>query len=78
MQPSRPVGAPSLRLDQHFAADLPGAELGKGRRGFCERTDRINHWSEFSGGRPFEGRLDVGAVAPVTADQALLFHEERP
>lgn len=65
-------------FDEDLAEGGAGAEVGEGLGGFGEGVDAIDDGLEFAGGGPFEGGLDVGAVAAVAADEPLLLHEERP
>lgn len=66
------------RRDEQFAEHLAAAEFGEGGGGFCQREERINHRSELAFGGPFQGSDDVGAIATVAADEALLFHKDAP
>src|SRR6202012_5723083 len=46
--------------------------------GAVEGEDAVDDGFQFAGGGPLEGGLDVGTVAAVAADEAVLFHEEGP
>ena len=57
---------------------MAGTEFGEGGGGLGQRESGVDDGFDFPGGGPIEGGDDVGAVAAVAADEALLFHEERP
>ncbi len=52
--------------------------MGKGFGGLVQGKNCIDDRLQFSGGGPFERGLDVGAISPIAADEALLLHEEWP
>src|SRR5438309_834661 len=71
-------GGGFVGFDEDFAEGGAGAEVGEGLGGFGEGENAVDDGLEFAGGGPFEGGLDIGAVAAVAADEPLLFHEEWP
>ena len=43
-----------------------------------QRIDGINHRLQLAGRGPLKSFLDVGTIAAIAADEAMLFDEERP
>ena len=65
-------------FDEDFAEDVAGSQMREGVGGAVEGKDGVNDGFQAAFGGPFEGHEDVGAVAAVAADEALLLHEKGP
>ena len=66
------------RADENFSKYRPIAQRGEGALGFDQGKNLMNGRTQFAQGRPFQSGAQIGAIAPVASDQAMLFHKEWP